>query len=49
MARKGARVNVFIWGEGGTLEGKSNLEDLGLREQGQVRTVVNTVMNRRVA
>jgi len=36
-------------GKGVNLKERANLKDLGLREQGQVRTVVNTVMNRRVA
>ena len=31
------------------LKERGNLEDLGVREQGQVRDVVNTVMNHRVA
>jgi len=31
------------------LKERGNLEDLGVREHGQVRDVVNTVMNHRVA
>ena len=26
MARKGARIHVYFWGEGGKLEGESQLE-----------------------